>query len=487
MMAQRPGLIHDQSPLGPDRLSRKRLLGLGAAAGLAGAISPLDRAHAAWAGSTSRDLSGTVSFCAFLYEVGTNAGAGTESVPARVYKKYTDMHPGVKLAFIPEPTTDWNAWFLTRTLAGREPDLVEGSPASAWAWIRKGDMVPITKYLLEPNPYIPGNKRWLDSFPTGYLKPLVGLDGEYYGISADTSAIWVYYNPEHLDAIGMKAPATWAEMIEACARLKGKGITPYSQIGGLGWPISWWFLFAESSLWASEFPPGTSLDMPSWVRAVKKGLLKKTDARTRQAWQLVKQFGTYWQQGAVHGAPNVYKDFANRKVTFMQDGSWNINFFTTMLKGKFPLTVVPDGIPPMTTQTSRYADGSLQDSGCAALNGAALFVTQHAKDHLDLVIDFARYYSSPQAIGPMARETGNPPMIKGVGTLPPLMEQARRVALQPGLLMISYYNADPTIITTYDKMAQGYLAGAVSLDAALSTLQGLQDSFADKLAAMMHL
>ena len=56
------------------------------------------------------------------------------------------------------------------------------------------------------------------------------------------------------------------------------------------------------TLWASEFPSGTSLDVAGWVKAVKKGLLKKTDARTREAWQLVKQFSAYWQRGAISGA-----------------------------------------------------------------------------------------------------------------------------------------------------------------------------------------
>ena len=33
-------------------------------------------------------------------------------------------------------------------------------------------------------------------------------------------------------------------------------------------------------------------------------------------------------------------------------------------------------------------------------------VTVHARDHLDLVVDFLRYYGSPQVMGPMALEVG---------------------------------------------------------------------------------
>ena len=471
---------------GQGPLSRRRLLGLGAtAAGLAGGLTPLGRAFAAWTAALPRSLRGTITLQAYLYESGQNVAGGR--VPTQMYRKYMRMHPGVHLQMVPVPaaSVDVNTWMVTRAIANRLPDLTQNG---RWAYIRQGFETSITKYLHEPNTYIPGNKRWIDSLPKDFLAPFIGLDGNYYAFCADTASIWVYYNPQHLARIGMKPPATWAQLLEACARLKAKGIIPYSQAGGLGWPISWWFLFAESSLWASEFPPGTSLDVAGWVKAVKKGLLKKTDARTREAWQLVKQFSTYWQRGAISGAgTKLYKDFADGKVTFMQDGSWQITTLQGLLKGRFPVAALPSGFPPITKETSRFANGSLQASGAAALNGIPLWVTNHARDHLDLVVDFLRYFGSPQVIGPMALEVGEVPVVEGVGHLPPLIAQARSVATQPGLLMTPYYNADPKLTTTYDKVAQGYLAGALSLDTALSTLETVQQATAAKLAALMHM
>jgi ABC-type glycerol-3-phosphate transport system substrate-binding protein len=355
-------------------------------------------------------------------------------------------------------------------------------------YVERGFLTPITSYLFKPNPYIPGNKRWIDSLPKGFLQPFVGVDGQYYGMGADTAAIWVYYNPEHLSSIGMEEPTTWAQMIEACSKLKAKGIIPYSQASGLGWPITWWFVFTESSLWASEFPPNTSLDLASWVRAVKKGLLKKTDARTREAWQIMKEFGQYWQRGAVAGVgTKLYQDFANGKVTFMQDGSWQISTLSNLIKKRFPLRALKVGIPPITKATSQFANGSLQDSGVGALNGIAIWVTKHAKDHLDLVADFLAYYSSPQVMGPMAAEVGEVPMVSGVGTLPPLIAQAKDVAAQPMLLSVPYYSASVTYTTQYDKLAQGYLAGALSLDTALTQLESVQQATVDHLAGLMKL
>ncbi len=103
------------------------------------------------------------------------------------------------------------------------------------------------------------------------------------------------------------------------------------------------------------------------------------------------------------------------------------------------------------------------------------------------MVDFLRYFGSPRVIGPMALEVGEVPVVEGVSHLPPLIAQAKSVATQPGLLMTPYYNADPKLTTTYDKMAQGYLAGALSLDAALSALESVQQDTATKLAGLMGL
>jgi hypothetical protein len=128
----------------------------------------------------------------------------------------------------------------------------------------------------------------------------------------------------------------------------------------------------------------------------------------------------------------------------------------------------------------------LQDSGVGALNGVNLWVTSHAKDHLDLVMDFAAYYSSPQVIGSMAVEVGEVPMTLGVGQLPPLIQQAKEVAAQPMLLGIPYYSASVQYTAAYDKLSQGYLAGAISLDSALGQLESLQQSVVAKLASQMR-
>jgi ABC-type glycerol-3-phosphate transport system substrate-binding protein len=92
-------------------------------------------------------LRGTVTMAAWLY-ASPQSSAATEKEPARLYQKYMQMHPGVKLVMVPEPTGDFNAWFLTRAIADRLPDILQ-FPLSGWPYIQRGFLTPITKYLFQ--------------------------------------------------------------------------------------------------------------------------------------------------------------------------------------------------------------------------------------------------------------------------------------------------------------------------------------------------
>jgi ABC-type glycerol-3-phosphate transport system substrate-binding protein len=249
--------------IGQQCLTRGRLLGLDAAAGLVATTTALAQAFAAWEATPPESLRGTVSLCAWLYE----STRSREKRPKLLYDKYMRRHPGVKLRMVPEPSGDWNAWFLTRTIADPLPDLLN-TPSAPYQDLHLTFFSPITRYLMKPNPYILGNKHWIDIFLKGWLRPFQAADGNYYGIDADATATWIHCNPEpeHLDRIGIKPPETWGEMLDAAARLKAKGITPCAQNGGPGWPITLWFMFTENSLWAAEFPPCTTLDVKSGCR-----------------------------------------------------------------------------------------------------------------------------------------------------------------------------------------------------------------------------
>ena len=63
------------------------------------------------------------------------------------------------------------------------------------------------------------------------------IDGKVYGIPCNGLApVVLYYNKPVLEAAGIKPPTTYAELMDAVAKLKGKGITPLSLAAGSKWP-----------------------------------------------------------------------------------------------------------------------------------------------------------------------------------------------------------------------------------------------------------
>src|SRR5579871_2220073 len=84
---------------GQRRLTRRRALQLGAAAGIAAGTAPLvgvQRAFASWNASLPTSLQGTISFQAYLYESSSGSNVTGGSQPNRLYGLYQKAHPGVQ-------------------------------------------------------------------------------------------------------------------------------------------------------------------------------------------------------------------------------------------------------------------------------------------------------------------------------------------------------------------------------------------------------
>jgi len=83
---------------------------------------------------------------------------------------------------------------------------------------------------------------WSDAIGKGYLpeslKPYYTFDGKQYCVPLNI-AYWVmFYNKKVFDDAGLQPPKTWADMMDAAAKLKAKGVTPFygtSQLFSFVW------------------------------------------------------------------------------------------------------------------------------------------------------------------------------------------------------------------------------------------------------------
>src|SRR5579863_8230883 len=110
--------------------------------------------------------------------------------------------------------------------AGIAPDLVF-SQATYQPYM----VVPLNKYLGQPNPFVAGHKSWLSEFDqsafsakvTGVLDPR----GNFDWVPFNLAGIAMYYNKSAFKQAGITAPiSTFSQLIGDCGTLAKAGYTP---------------------------------------------------------------------------------------------------------------------------------------------------------------------------------------------------------------------------------------------------------------------
>jgi len=128
----------------------------------------------------------------------------------------TTETPGVKINKIVAPSTDRDGYAKQLQQSGQFPDLLQSITPSNF----------VGAGLLKPY-----DKTWIDA---NFLLPSANsLKGEVYIPPTNSQIVpQVYYNKKLFGAAGVTAaPKTWAEFLDACAKLKAKGTNPI-ELGG---------------------------------------------------------------------------------------------------------------------------------------------------------------------------------------------------------------------------------------------------------------
>ena len=110
--------------------------------------------------------------------------------------------------------------------AGIAPDLVF-SQANYQPYM----VVPLNKYLSEPNPFVAANKSWLSEFdPSAFSAKVSGVldpKGNFDWVPFNLVGVAMYYNKDAFKRAGVTAPvSTFAQLISDCGALAKAGYTP---------------------------------------------------------------------------------------------------------------------------------------------------------------------------------------------------------------------------------------------------------------------
>ncbi|WP_327654686.1 ABC transporter substrate-binding protein [Streptomyces sp. NBC_00483] len=101
------------------------------------------------------------------------------------------------------------------------------------------------------------------------------LEGKSYGVPMrGTQPVLLFHNKKALDEAGVKAPKTWAELLDAVKALKAKGITPIALGGGDQWPTLMWFEYLYDRVAGPGlFPKALDGNTTVWESAESKKAL----------------------------------------------------------------------------------------------------------------------------------------------------------------------------------------------------------------------
>lgn len=202
------------------------------------------------------------------------AAQNSNTVPKSVVDAFQQATGAtVEVVTVPDP---YEQSVQTKVATGDKPDLAFWQPTASMltAINAKTNLQPLT------------DAPWLPKLDPS-LKDITGLlDGTRYAALVTSPAVeGVYYNKEVFAANGITAtPKNFAEMVTLAKTLKGKGVTPFYDMGADRWATQWWVQVqladaAKAGLWErvntgqEKFSDKTILDaIKTYQQLIQDGL-----------------------------------------------------------------------------------------------------------------------------------------------------------------------------------------------------------------------
>ncbi|MCK4418206.1 extracellular solute-binding protein [Candidatus Aerophobetes bacterium] len=135
-------------------------------------------------------------------------------------------------------------------------------------YLRADKVLVLDDYLAKDN--------WKDSFEKAALSATI-YKGKTIGIATDLGCKQWFYNKESFDALGLNAPETWDEWMDASKKAKTGGYIPILFANKNRWPASHWInvlnqKICGEAVTAKDYDPlyGGDFTDPGYVEALKR-------------------------------------------------------------------------------------------------------------------------------------------------------------------------------------------------------------------------
>src|ERR1700761_5564778 len=186
------------------------------------------------------DFKGTIVMAAGGYTPplkGVKIAPGTVADPAmqQAANAFTKIYPGVHIKFVPSTAEIGTPqWYITQAAAGTLPDVSSVPGYYVNITLPTGIYEDLLPTFNKPNPFIPGNKKWIDTMNTAALHidevpgNTPGSSGIFV-VNGDWGGIGFYYNKKLFAEAGISSPPTsWNQLVsdsqQLTSKLKSKGV-----------------------------------------------------------------------------------------------------------------------------------------------------------------------------------------------------------------------------------------------------------------------
>jgi len=461
-----------------------------------GGLAP-DQGAAATPMHGPRALRGTLSVFDFTTFEGGPQGA-------TVLAAYRRAHPGVTLKILPLPSGDPTVYEENLLNAGAAPDIVVPSyTQQIFSDLPKNTWLNLTPYLNQPNPYVKGNKHWIDIFNPTINRGNSFEGNTYYAVSYSAQDAAFYYNQDIFKKVGISIPTTWAQFLADCAKLKTAGYIPTMFLLGDPYPIAENGSFV--SLLENQVMSGTFkrldrdhngiVDIAELVYGIKRHIYSPMNADYQEAWKLFQQWSQYWEPNATGvkpstpGVPTATQQFLHGQAA-TQYGAQITAVSLKQAKVRFHWGVFQ--MPQITPVSSRFATAAYKPAGIwGAWNAFAYGVPATTKQHgnLPLALDFLQFITAPQNDVPVAIEDANLPVVKDYkpNSRDAFSNTFYDLLNHPSMQFASEATLGPEWLKERIATQQAYISGQETLSQAMADMQRYTDQAADRMIKIYHL
>ena len=486
-------------------LSRRELLKTAAvgAAGLAAAslVKPLPafaRNVPRGRSATQKGFRGTISMIPWAFYPNiknprmanhpTSANPFPEDTIVVLANEWRRSHAGVDFHWI--ETSQANSTYLTymttQITGGTEPDIFFWWPASD-EFVKDHAQINLEPYLMRPDHYVPGNKRWWDLFSKGVRSPRWWNTpyGGIWGVPVDWFDTALMVNADVLDKVGVDPHnpwKTWADMMDVLGRLQKKGYrTPFG--GDALW--SWWpqGIIGDMIMPLSVFHDadykhrglGLGLDEEESILAYWRGIW-----RTHAPWfveylKIMKEWSRFfpagWYNQSFGNVNPTY--FIKQEEVIDWTSAWSYTSVARNPLRKFAFAMTY--FPPITRATTNLArPGAKARSVGSPGDTFAVSVNARKSGALEDVIDFLMFITTPKnngyLVGGQPYEVDLIPAVEGAPARPAVALMEDIVKRGPVLQTIPW-GASPESSSNMDQLFDAYILGSATLPETLNKMQ----------------